>query len=187
MNYKIIGVLNEKVSVASDDGTFFEVHISELDFTPKIGDKVNVYANGSSKIVSKMGTPETNAGNANGISAKSFPENEIGGGLSTSSKTAMIVVGSIIGLFVMLYICISLAEDSIYSADGYEEGYNYGFMMTNDYLDLNFVCGDDDAVAANYTVIYGAPLQSEMNHYNNYKENFTKGCVDGSQAKRQTR
>lgn len=183
MNYKIIGVSNEKVSVASDDGTFFEVHISELDFTPKIGDKVNVYANGSSKIVSKMGAPETNAGNANGNSAKSFPENEIGGGLSTSSKTAMIVVGSIIGLFVMLYICVSLAEDP-FSADGYEYGYNQGFMMT-DILDLNFVC-DENAAAIAYTVEYGgAPRQSEMNHYNNYKENFIKGCVDGFQARGQ--
>lgn len=183
MNYKIIGVSNEKVSVASDDGTFFEVHISELDFTPKIGDKVNVYANGSSKIVSKMGVPETNAGNANGNSAKSFPENEIGGGLSTSSKTAMIVVGSIIGLFVMLYICVFLAEDSS-SADGYEYGYDHGFMMKTDILDLNFVC-NDDAAAVSYTVVYGAPLQSEMNHYNNYKENYIKGCVDGFQARGQ--
>lgn len=173
MNYKIIGVSNEKVSVASDEGIFFEVHISELDFTPKIGDKVNVYANGNSKIVSKMGVPEANAGNANGNSAKSFPENEIGGGLSTSSKTAMIVVGSIIGLFVMLYICVSLAEDSS-SADGYEDGYNQGFMM-GDWVD----CGNANI---SYTIKYGAPLQSEMNHYNNYKEDFMKGCVDGIRA-----
>lgn len=184
MNYKIIGVSNEKVTVASDDGTFFNISVSELDFTPKVGDKVNVYANGSSTIVSKMGISETNAGNVNGNSTKSLPENEIGGGLSTSSKTAMIVVGCIIGLFVMLYICVSLAEDSS-SADGYEYGYDHGFMMKTDILDLNFVCNDDAAAIA-YTVEYGgAPRQSEMNHYNNYKENFIKGCVDGFQARGQ--
>lgn len=95
----------------------------------------------------------------------------------------MIVVGCIIGLFVMLYICVSLAEDP-FSAEGYEYGYNYGFMMKTDILDLNFVCKDDAAAAA-YTFTYEAPLQSEMNHYNNYKENFIKGCVDGFQARGQ--
>jgi hypothetical protein len=173
MNYKIIRVLNEKVTVASDDGTFFNISVSELDFTPKVGDKVNVYANGSSTIVSKMGISETNAGNVNGNSTKSLPKNEMGGGLSTSSKTALIVIGSIIGLFVMLYICVSLAEDSS-SADGYEDGFNMGFMM-GDLAD----CGNANI---SYTIKYGAPLQSEMNHYNNYKEDFMKGCVDGIRA-----
>lgn len=174
MNYKIIRVLNEKVTVASDDGTFFNISVSELDFTPKVGDKVNVYANGSSTIVSKMGMSETNAGNVNGNSTKSLPKNEMGGGLSTSSKTALIVIGSIIGLFVMLYICVSLAEDSS-SADGYEDGFDVGFMAGD-----GIAC---DIVNSYYMGRYGgAPLQSEMNHYNNYKEGFMKGCVDGIRA-----
>ena len=53
MAYKIIRVLNGVVSIASDDGTFFNISIEELDFEPKVGDDVQCFRNGEKVIVFK--------------------------------------------------------------------------------------------------------------------------------------
>ena len=53
MSYKIIRVLNGVVSIASSDGTFFNVPIEELDFEPKVGDEVQCFRNGEKVIVFK--------------------------------------------------------------------------------------------------------------------------------------
>ena len=53
MAYKIIRVRNGFVSIASNDGTFFNVSIEELDFEPKVGDEVQCFRNGEKVIVFK--------------------------------------------------------------------------------------------------------------------------------------
>ena len=53
MSYKIIRVLNGIVSIASSDGTFFNVPIEELDFEPKVGDEVQCFRKGENVIVFK--------------------------------------------------------------------------------------------------------------------------------------
>ena len=50
---RIIRVMNDVVSVGMNDGSFFDVNTSELDFMPMVGDAVFVYVNGDSKIVTK--------------------------------------------------------------------------------------------------------------------------------------
>lgn len=51
--YKIIRVVNGVVSVASSDGSFFNVPIEELDFEPKVGDVVQCFKKGKDFIVLK--------------------------------------------------------------------------------------------------------------------------------------
>ena len=51
MKYKIIRIMDEKVSIASSDGKFFDIPVVELDFTPKTGDEVQCYKNGEKIIV----------------------------------------------------------------------------------------------------------------------------------------
>lgn len=56
MQHKIIRILNGKVSIASNDGTFFNVHESELDFAPQTGDVVQCFKNGAQVIVVRIGS-----------------------------------------------------------------------------------------------------------------------------------
>lgn len=53
MSYKIIRILNGTVSIASSDGTFFNIPISELNFEPKVGDEVQCFKKGEKVIVFK--------------------------------------------------------------------------------------------------------------------------------------
>lgn len=51
ITYKVIRVINDIVSIASSDGNFFNVPVTELDFTPKTGDYVQCFRNGEKIIV----------------------------------------------------------------------------------------------------------------------------------------
>ena len=51
MQYKIVRALNGIVSIASNEGKFFNVPIEELDFDPKAGDEVQCFKNGEKVIV----------------------------------------------------------------------------------------------------------------------------------------
>ena len=53
MSHKVIRILNGIASISSDDGTFFDVPVSELDFEPKVGDDVQCFRNGENVIVVK--------------------------------------------------------------------------------------------------------------------------------------
>jgi TM2 domain-containing membrane protein YozV len=50
---KIIRVNRDSVCVGKDDGSFIEVKKSELNFTPTVGDAVEIFTAGDSVIVSK--------------------------------------------------------------------------------------------------------------------------------------
>lgn len=50
---KIIRVLEDRVSIGANDGSFFDINIKELDFQPVVGDVVYVFKNGDAKIVTK--------------------------------------------------------------------------------------------------------------------------------------
>ena len=54
MSHKVIRILNGIASISSDDGTFFDVPVSELDFEPKTGDKVQCFRNGERVIIVKQ-------------------------------------------------------------------------------------------------------------------------------------
>ncbi len=56
MSHKIIRILNGTVSIASSDGTFFNIPVSELNFEPKVGDEVQCFRNDEKVIVFKKGT-----------------------------------------------------------------------------------------------------------------------------------
>lgn len=59
----IIKITDSVVSVGLNNGTFFDISISELDFTPSVGDQVNVFSNGEAKIITKI-----NNGNESSLS-----------------------------------------------------------------------------------------------------------------------
>ncbi len=61
MSRKIIRILNGMVSIASNDGTFFNIPISELNFEPKIGDEVQCFKNGEKIIVFKKSSSDQSA------------------------------------------------------------------------------------------------------------------------------
>lgn len=54
MSYKIIRVLNGVVSIASSDGTFFNVLEKDFDFEPQKGDAVQCFNNGERMIINKQ-------------------------------------------------------------------------------------------------------------------------------------
>ena len=54
----IIKVSDDKVSIGMEDGSFFNVSRNELDFTPKVGDKVSVFSSGDLVIVTKVDVAE---------------------------------------------------------------------------------------------------------------------------------
>jgi hypothetical protein len=49
----IIKIADNVVSVGLTDGTFFDISISELDFSPSVGDVVNIFSNGQEKIITR--------------------------------------------------------------------------------------------------------------------------------------
>lgn len=51
MTYKVIRVINGIVSIASSDGKFFNVPVTDLDFTPKTGDEVPCFRNEEKIII----------------------------------------------------------------------------------------------------------------------------------------
>lgn len=53
ISHKIIRVLNGVVSIASSDGSLFNVPIEEVDFEPKVGDEVQCFKKGKNFIVLK--------------------------------------------------------------------------------------------------------------------------------------
>lgn len=54
MSYKIIRILNGVVSIASSDGTFFNVLEKDFDFEPQKGDAVQCFKNGERMIINKQ-------------------------------------------------------------------------------------------------------------------------------------
>lgn len=89
MSYKIIRVLNGVVSIASSDGTFFNVPIEELDFDPKVGDDVQCFRNGEKVIVFKKGAPTCKQKQTPNPMPMNEPPSNLQAGVETSkiSKT----------------------------------------------------------------------------------------------------
>ena len=50
---KIIKIQDNIVSVGTDDGNFFTVNSSDLNFKPSVGDEVDVFKNGDTPLVVK--------------------------------------------------------------------------------------------------------------------------------------
>lgn len=50
---KILQLKDEAVSIGMDDGTLLEMKVSDLAFSPQVGDEVCVYKNDTSVIVTK--------------------------------------------------------------------------------------------------------------------------------------
>ena len=61
MSHKIIRILNGMVSIASSDGTFFNIPIAELNFEAKVGDDVQCFKNGEKIIVLKKSSSALSA------------------------------------------------------------------------------------------------------------------------------
>ena len=59
----IIKITGSVVSVGLTNGTFFDISINELDFSPSVGDQVNIFSNGETKIITKI-----NNGNESSLS-----------------------------------------------------------------------------------------------------------------------
>lgn len=70
----IIKIADNVVSVGLTDGTFFDISISELDFSPSVGDVVNIFSNGQEKIITR--NVEESHASVNNEVATDVPTNE---------------------------------------------------------------------------------------------------------------
>lgn len=52
---KVIRIKNEMVTIGNDDGTFLDIPISELDFTPVVGELVETFVSGDRTIIYRNG------------------------------------------------------------------------------------------------------------------------------------
>ena len=137
--FKIIRVLNGVASVASSSGDVLNVPVDELDFEPKVGDDVQCFRNGEDVIVLKdVATPCNQKQTPNTISKNESPSNlQASAEISTDSKTNLQgiekntpienpfaeelaekksklpwIIGIIILLLGILFICIQLNKDN---------------------------------------------------------------------------
>lgn len=137
--FKIIRVLNGVASVASSSGDVLNVPVDELDFEPKVGDDVQCFRNGEDVIVLKdVATPCNQKQTPNPISKNESPSNlQASAEISTDSKTNLQgiekntpienpfaeelaekksklpwIIGIIILLLGILFICIQLNKDN---------------------------------------------------------------------------
>ena len=137
--FKIIRVLNGVASVASSSGDVLNVPVDELDFEPKVGENVQCFRNGEDVIVLKdVATPCNQKQTPNPISKNESPSNlQASAEISTDSKTNLQgiekntpienpfaeelaekksklpwIIGIIILLLGILFICIQLNKDN---------------------------------------------------------------------------
>lgn len=64
---KVILVTSEQVTLGMENGTLREVLISDLNFSPRVGDCVEIFETGDRLIVSKVEKAETTGVLGNGI------------------------------------------------------------------------------------------------------------------------
>lgn len=54
---KIIQIQGQKVFIRTENGIFLTANSDELNFVPSVGDEVDVFLNGDSRIISKKENP----------------------------------------------------------------------------------------------------------------------------------
>ena len=122
MSYKIIRVLNGVVSIASNDGTFFNVSIEELDFDPKVGDEVQCFRNGEKVIVLKKDSFPRSEKTAskietNGFERKNPIANTFVEDIVEKKSRMPWIIGIILLLLGVVFVCIYFNSDVVTMTD----------------------------------------------------------------------
>lgn len=88
---KIIQIQGKNVFIRTDDGIFLTANFDEFNFVPSVGDEVDVFLNGGSRIISKK---ENKSFQTSSPIDFSIPEKK-----TTSSKRQKIsfVLGGVLG------------------------------------------------------------------------------------------
>lgn len=194
----IIRISEDVASVGMDDGTFFDISIKELDFSPSIGDEVSIFSNGDVKIVSKLDTFSKNVlsnvknydndefvassnDKVSNVFAEYAPNQNYFSQLDGKSKTGLILgICGALAILVAIIIAFANNTSNLVSSDLVQNAYNAGYQA-------GFVSNDRETcfgfAEMEYTGLYGAPLTAdEMSHYREFKASFQKGCLDGVDA-----
>ena len=102
MEYKIIRILNGMVSIASNDGTFFNIPIAELNFEPKVGDEVQCFKNGEKVIVLKKSASVRKM--ASNVPVENLSAEDENKGYSMTLRIIGIIILLLLAIF-LVYIC----------------------------------------------------------------------------------
>ena len=130
MSYKIIRVLNGIVSIASSDGTFFNVSIEELNFNPKAGDEVQCFRNGENVIVFKNSliphsTNTVSEIETQGIDRNTPVENPFADNVVEKKSSVPWFIGIILLLLGVLFACIYLKNSNVGTMTDSRDGKKY--------------------------------------------------------------
>lgn len=130
MSYKIVRVLNGIVSIASSDGTFFNVPIEELDFEPKVGDEVQCFRKGENVIVFKnnLNPHSKNTVSKNesqGIVQNTPVENPFSDDVVKKKSSVPWIIGIILLLVGVLFACLYLKNSNAGTMTDSRDGKKY--------------------------------------------------------------
>lgn len=102
---KIIQIQGKNVFIRTDDGIFLTANSDELNFVPSVGDEVDVFLSGDSRIISKKENPSVQASSPIEVS---IPETK----KTNSSKWQKVsyVLGGVLGCVWIIRMCVKLFD-----------------------------------------------------------------------------
>lgn len=107
---KIISITSSVVCIGADDGSIREVRASDLNFVPKLGDKVEIFETDTKLIVSKIEekTTEAPAGGIN-INLQNTQTNQ-----ATIGTPTLVVAGKVVNKVVYCILAFFLGAIGIH-------------------------------------------------------------------------
>ncbi len=102
---KIIQIQGKNVFIRTDNGIFLTANFDELNFVPSVGDEVDVFLNGGSRIISKK---ENLSAQTSSPIEVSIPETK----KTNSSKRQKVsyVLGGVLGCAWIIRMCVKLFD-----------------------------------------------------------------------------
>lgn len=102
---KIIQIQGKNVFIRTDDGIFLTANSDELNFAPSVGDEVDVFLSGDSRIISKKENPPVQASSPIEVA---IPETK----KTASSKRQKVsfVIGIVLGCVWIIRMCVKLFD-----------------------------------------------------------------------------
>ncbi len=102
---KIIQIQGKKVFIRTEDGIFLTANSDELNFVPSVGDEVEVFLNGDSRIISKKENSTAKASPSNDVSIPEAKKT-----ISSKRQKISFVLGIVLGCGWIIRMCIKLSD-----------------------------------------------------------------------------